>query len=84
MGATRSITLTVSVDDDDPATTSDLMALADVVSEAASTLIPGSTTRLVVRTSAGAPVPDLQQAPRGPRAPRNPRARTRRGGERAA
>ncbi|GAA4962987.1 hypothetical protein [Kineococcus glutinatus] len=74
MGASRGITLTISVDDDDPTTTTDLIALADVVTEAALQLLPGSTTRLVVLASPGAPVLE----------PEPPRPRYRRGTARPA
>ena len=78
MGASRSVTVTVRVDDDSSSTTSDLMAFADVVTGAAAELLPGATTRLVVSTADAAPVPpDLPATRAGGPPPRRsgPRGR---------
>ncbi|PPK94169.1 hypothetical protein CLV92_10868 [Kineococcus xinjiangensis] len=48
---TRGITVTISVPDDVPATASDLLAVADLVTEAAAELLPGSSTSMVVRAA---------------------------------
>ncbi|WP_158257223.1 hypothetical protein [Kineococcus xinjiangensis] len=43
--------MTISVPDDVPATASDLLAVADLVTEAAAELLPGSSTSMVVRAA---------------------------------
>ncbi|GAB7191406.1 hypothetical protein NUM3379_21130 [Kineococcus sp. NUM-3379] len=75
---TRGITVTISVDDDHPATAAELFALADHLTEAAAELLPGSATRLVVRTTPAAPgaEPPAELPPRpAPRLPRRHRRR---------
>ena len=47
----RGITVTISVPDDAPATATDLLAVADLVSEAAAELLPGSSTAMVVHAA---------------------------------
>ena len=76
MGA-RGITVTISVDDDHPATPAELFALADLLTEAAGELLPGSTTRLVVRTTPGAPAAGAPAEPAPRPARRLPRGRRR-------